>query len=84
MVGSAEVPDRAVNFIESLKAQQAALGAANSSLELQLVTARCLSPFADWLPEESKELEFHVVKPSTGTQILSVDIALPVHHLGPG
>lgn len=78
MVGTSEVPARAQAFIKSLEDQQATLGAVNNSLELELVTGRCLSPFADWLPEESKQLEFHVLKPSEGTQLCSAHI--PYQH----
>ena len=72
MLASSEVPDRAGKLHESLKSQQNALGVANSSSELVLVTGRCQSPFADWLPEESKELEFHVLKPPVGLSLFVV------------
>lgn len=77
MVGTCEVPARAQVFIKSLEDQQATLEAVNNSSELELVTGRSLSPFAEWLPEESKQLEFHVLKPSEGVKIQGVCVMLP-------
>lgn len=71
-----KVPTPAANFIVDLSGQQDELCAANWSQDLEMVTGHCTSPFADWLPEESKQCEFHVLKPPAGMQYCPYHLSL--------
>ena len=62
-----QVPKPARMVIQELAGQQAELEAPNTTPGLTIVPGRFESPFAEWLPEKSKQCEFHVLKPPAGT-----------------
>ena len=62
----AQVPTPATEVIQQLEGQQAELGGLDTAADLAIVTGHFESPFAEWLPEKSKQCEFHVLKPPIG------------------
>jgi hypothetical protein len=68
MVGSAKLPEPAAAVMRQLADQQAELAAPNGKNVIEAVKGRFFSPMSAFLPSESCECEFYVLKPPKGVQ----------------
>ena len=75
-----ELPVPAVAVISELRhtGQQAEMETQNPKSVAQCGTARFTSPAAEFLPPESQQCRFYVVKPPKGASPKKMDVYVPV------